>query len=292
MQIAKVKPKVPYPGANNPWLSDCLVCGREITPKLSVVSSGIGACKFCAGRAIEPKEAFEEMLKRGVEPLEPFPGAVKPWKSKCLTCLREVEPAFSNVSNGHSPCVYCSKKKVDPETAFEVSLSKALQPLEPFPGAVIPWAMKCLKCDRETETTWTILNAKRPGSGCASCTPYGFKPSLESYFYIIEHDAKNAFKVGISNLGSGRLSKHLKNGWVIHYLMKFENGIEAKKLETLMLHQLRKVEKLPPAFFSGDGWTETIPNKPDSAKRLWKLSQKINQSKFLGVDPISISNKD
>ena len=290
MLAAGVRPLENYPGANAPWKCECVTCGHEVTPNLSYVSAGGSPCKFCANKAIDPLEARDLMLAHGVQPLVDYPGAATPWRSKCLTCLRNVSPAYGNVANNHSPCAYCSGKKVDPETAVEVALSRKLEPLEVYPGAVIPWRCKCLKCGQETESTWTAINAKREGAGCSSCTTYGFKPNLESYFYVIEHPKKLALKVGISNLYSGRLAKHAKNGWTICHLLKFSSGREAKTLETAMLHQLRRVEALPPAFFNGDGWTETIPSPGQSAERLFHLAKSMasNEAEVIQVSEISV----
>lgn len=281
-----------YPGANKAWKCECLTCGREVSPNLSYVSAGGSPCKWCAKKAVDPIEAKALMIAHGVEPLESYPGASTAWRCKCLTCLREVTPTFGNVSNNHSPCAYCSGKKVDPETAIEVALSRKLEPLESYPGAVIPWRVKCLKCGQETESTWTSINAKREGAGCSSCTPYGFKPNLASYFYVIEHPIKLALKVGISNIQSGRLAKHSKNGWTISHLMKFDTGRDAKSLESAVLHKLRRVEGLPPAFLTGDGWTETIPSEGKSAMWLYSLAQSLTTEIFEETNPSSISSQD
>jgi len=292
MLSAGVRPQEAYPGANNPWKCECLTCGRNVTPNLSYVSVGGSPCKWCAGKSVDPSEAKVLMRAHGVEPIDAYPGSVKPWRCKCLTCLREVSPAYGNVLNGHSPCAYCSGKKVDPETATEVALSRRLEPLEKYPGSVIPWRLKCLKCGLETESTWTAINVKRVGSGCSSCTPYGFKLNLESFFYIIEHPKKLALKIGISNLGSGRLTKHSKNGWTIGHLLKFSTGREAKALESAMLHQLRRVERLPPAFLTGDGWTETVPSVGKSMGKLIELAKSLSSAALEEVSPVELSRRD
>jgi hypothetical protein len=292
MLSAGARPLEPYPGANKAWKCECLTCGREVTPNLSYVSADGSPCKFCAKKAVDPGEATTKMIEHGVQPLEPYPGASIPWRCKCLTCLREVSPSYGNVANNHSPCVFCSGKKVDPETAIEVALSRKLEPLEAYPGAVIPWRLQCLKCGQETESTWTVINAKRQGAGCSSCTPYGFKPGLESYFYVIEHPQKLAFKVGISNLDSGRLAQHAKNGWTIRHLMKFASGRDAKNLESSVLHHLRRVEGLPPAFLSGDGWTETISSLGHSSVRIYNLAKSLTTSQYVESEPSNISARD
>lgn len=289
---ANVSPIGAYPGSQKPWPSICNECGRKVTPKVSVVAYGGGACKYCAGKKVDAGEAEGLMVGHGVKPLVPFPGSNKQWESQCLTCLRIVSPAYSNVKQGHAPCVYCAAKKVDPKTAFDFALSRKLEPLEPFPGAVKPWKLRCKKCDEVTFTTWTIIGNKRKDAGCANCTPYGFKPNEPSFFYLIEHEKFDAYKLGISNLGSGRLAKHNKNGWLIRRLLKFEKGSEAYSVEQLTLAWVRNDLLIPPAFFEGDGWTETMPMSRIGLDDLFIKSLEIAGAKGVSFDVESLNKSD
>lgn len=259
LQKAGVEPIGDYPGSQVRWHSICSKCGRDVFPRVSVVASGIGACVYCAGHKVDEVEASELMVANGVQPLAAYPGASEPWPCTCLNCFREITPTYGNVSKGHTPCVYCARKRIDPKVAFDVSLTRRLKPLEEFPGAVAPWRVKCLKCGRHTSTTWTIINAKKTGSGCSSCTSYGFKPAVPTFLYLIEHETKDAYKVGIANLGSGRMKKHRRNGWQINRLYRFEHGSDAYALEQEIVRWLRRDLLIPPAFTRGDGWTETMP---------------------------------
>ena len=281
-----------YPGANNRWRSKCATCDREIQPKVSVVALGGGACAYCGQRKVDPLEAESVMRKSGVEPTEPYPGARVPWLSRCLTCLRSVSPQYANVSTGHVPCVYCAKKRVDPQTAFELAISRGLEPLEPYPGSVVPWDMKCLKCSKQTSVTWVSLNQKREGAGCSSCTPFGFKPNIESYVYFISNEDREAFKIGISNLGSGRLAKHRKNGWVIMRLLKFELGSDAHDVEQKTLKYLRRDKKHQPAFFAGDGWTETFLDSDFDSEYLIDTAKSFATSSCEELSEESLTSKD
>ncbi|MCW2890415.1 MAG: hypothetical protein JWL58_7277 [Streptosporangiaceae bacterium] len=48
------------------------------------------------------------MRGAGVDPIEPYPGTSKPWRSVCLRCNREVTPQFRHVRSGMSSgCIYC-----------------------------------------------------------------------------------------------------------------------------------------------------------------------------------------
>ena len=84
MRQAGMAPQQPYPGAMKPWLGTCLACGETISPSLHNVRGGQGACRFCAGQAVNPDRAADRMRDAGAEPLEPFPGSNQPWSCQCL----------------------------------------------------------------------------------------------------------------------------------------------------------------------------------------------------------------
>ena len=292
LRAANVEPIGDYPGSSVGWESTCNRCGRKVFPKVAVVNFGIGACVYCGGHRVDADEAREVMLSHGVEPLENYPGAAEPWKCTCLVCFREISPAYANVSKGHAPCVYCARKRVDPSNAIQVALSRSLEPLEPYPGAVSPWLVKCMKCGQATTTSWTILNAKSIGSGCSSCTSYGFKPAVPTFVYLIENPEKDAYKVGIANVGSGRMKKHRLNGWMIQRVYKFEQGSDAYRLEQETVRWLRRELLIPPAFRKGDGWTETVPRSAIELNYLAKRLETEAPAEFQEIEPASLSNKD
>jgi hypothetical protein len=43
-----LKPLIPFPGSNKPWLSKCLSCGQEAKPRWSDLNRGQGGCSNCA----------------------------------------------------------------------------------------------------------------------------------------------------------------------------------------------------------------------------------------------------
>lgn len=53
MRAAGVTPTVEYPGSSVPWACTCDLCGREISPRLSSVRAGQGACRYCATKGID-----------------------------------------------------------------------------------------------------------------------------------------------------------------------------------------------------------------------------------------------
>jgi hypothetical protein len=106
MLLSGVTPLVPFPGTNRPWLCRCEVCGREVTPRHTLVRDGVGACVFCAGTRVDPADAAEVMRASGFETLTEYPGSDVGWRCKCLSCGRESSPRYSNVRHGIR-CRYC-----------------------------------------------------------------------------------------------------------------------------------------------------------------------------------------
>jgi hypothetical protein len=169
MTASGFKPLVEYPGANRPWKSECMKCGKTTSPSYTNVSKGTG-CKYCSGRAVEHVDAIAAMRQRGFEPLEDFPGATKLWKVRCRSCHREFETYFHSLKT-NKRCKYCAGVEVDEAMTSQVLASLKLTPLEKFPGAKQPWKMRCLKCNRVVTPSWTHLTRKdRNVGGCAYCS--------------------------------------------------------------------------------------------------------------------------
>src|SRR5581483_5083465 len=100
MRAAGVEPLEPYKNVMTPWRSRCSRCGKTVTPTLSNVKSGHAACGYCAGKLVDPQDALALMRSAGLEPLVDYPGATRPWRSRCLACDKEVTPRYANVAGG------------------------------------------------------------------------------------------------------------------------------------------------------------------------------------------------
>lgn len=158
-----------YPGANKTWKSKCKKCKKVTSPTFTSIKKGIG-CKYCAKKAVDPKDAIKAMRKRGFKTLEPFPGAIKPWKVQCLDCKRKFETAFHSL-NTINRCKYCSGVKLDQSDVQKYLLKLKLKPLEPFPGAKAPWKLRCRRCNRVVTPSWTHSTRKdRNVGGCVFCS--------------------------------------------------------------------------------------------------------------------------
>ena len=122
MLDAKVKPITPYKRARLKWKSECLECGRIVSPTLSAVIAGHAACAYCANRKTDPSVAIQVMLASNLEPLVPYKSAHARWKSKCLKCGNTVYPKYNNISQKNKGCGFCAKKGIDLNKASYIYL--------------------------------------------------------------------------------------------------------------------------------------------------------------------------
>ena len=165
MKKSGFKTLIPYPGSNIPWKSQCLTCMKITLPTYWNVAKGIG-CKFCGGRAVDPKDAVKIMKVRGFKTLEPYPGATKGWLVRCNQCKKEFKAVFHS-SQTRNGCKYCAGKVVD-ESDLLIRLKELrLKPIEKYQSAKVPWKCKCLVCNHIVQPTW---NRIKQGRGhCAYC---------------------------------------------------------------------------------------------------------------------------
>jgi len=169
MKKSGFKPLVPFPGTNKPWKSQCLKCERTTSPTFWNIAKGTG-CKFCAGRAVEHKDAVKRMSARGFKTFGQFPGSNNPWKVQCVACKRKFSTYFYS-SNDMTECKFCTGTVVDESITKPVLAKFKLTPLEEFPGAKAPWKLRCQRCNRVVTPSWTHLTRQdRKVGGCAFCS--------------------------------------------------------------------------------------------------------------------------
>lgn len=179
MRVAGLEPKVPYPGADTPWLCHCATCGNDPRPTLSSIRRGRG-CAFCGqmktrqARLMPEADAIGLMRVAGLEPLTPYPGANRAWECRCMTCDRLVSPSLSTVRSGTGTgCSYCARKTVDPSEADRIMRAAQLDPQVPYPGADKPWLCVCTRCGRLITPR---LNNIRKAQGCRYCSRRAVDP--------------------------------------------------------------------------------------------------------------------
>src|SRR5262249_31779266 len=147
----------------------CLRCNRDIAPRPStVIGRGADPCVYCAKRLTDPAEAVELMREAGFEPLEPYAGSRRPWRSRCVRCGREVRPWYSSVSWGG--CGYCAGNRLDPLEAVERMRGAGIEPDGPYPGRrAAPWPGRCIRCGTAVRTSLSTALDARGAGGCPSC---------------------------------------------------------------------------------------------------------------------------
>jgi hypothetical protein len=177
-----LEPLEPFQGPHHSWKSIHAECGKLVSPRWASVQQGQNGCKYCAGAAVDEKDAISLFEKMGLKVLEPFPGATKPWRSKHLKCGREVSPRYSGLKAGQGPCRYCAGLYVDPIEAIELYRSRGLDPITDYPGASIGWRSIHRVCGKEVSPSYGYV--KMGGVGCNFCS--GLAP-------ISPADAKKLF---------------------------------------------------------------------------------------------------
>jgi recombinational DNA repair protein (RecF pathway) len=281
MLKAKLEPLVAYPGSQKPWKCKCLRCGREVEPAYTTVQSGQKGCVYCGGKKVDPKEAFDFMISKGLEPLEPYKRADSKWKCRCTRCLKLVTPTYSTLKQGAAGCIYCSGKKVDPQDAISLFLENSLKPLVPYVSTDTKWKSECMKCGKIVFPTHHMV-AQRSG-GCKYCSTLGMDFTLPAYIYLINHEELGSHKIGISGMHSkeDRLKDHAKNGWKLYKKKTFESADQTYEIEQEILRWLREDRGLPPFLSSNEmpqaGWTETVDGSEIDLPTIWAKIEELSK---------------
>lgn len=161
-------PIEPYPGMGELWLCECGGCGAQVEMRLANVRKGNQrGCRHCAPNArVSPEAAAAHMRAAGYRPNGLYPGAAKPWPSRC-SCGREAAPRYNDVRRGQRGCIKCAGPgRGDPQAAEAEMLAQGLRPRIPYPGVDTPWPSLCLRCGREPSPS---LSGIREGKGCMYC---------------------------------------------------------------------------------------------------------------------------
>jgi hypothetical protein len=169
-----LNPLEPYQGNKHPWKCIHIPCGKTVSPRYNGLQKGQGPCKYCAHKAVDPKDAIALFLSKDLKPLDPYPGDnKKPWRSIHLVCGNEVSPKYDIVRRGESMgCHYCSEQFVDPDEAYQFFLSRDLQPLVPYPGTSKPWKSIHTVCGSEILPRYGHIKTGRVGCPvCAGTVP-------------------------------------------------------------------------------------------------------------------------
>lgn len=175
MKTQGFEPLEEYPGNKAKWKCRHIPCGSIVYPKYNSVQQGgpNSGCKDCSEKYVDPEEARSLMVAAGGVPLEPYPGATKKWKCKCLSCNQVVEALYSTVRGGGGVCRTCSLRKT--AAGRRTPLAQVLEdfarvnlvPVESYSNTDSPLKSKCLVCGNFPSPTYTAIKS---GIGCRYCS--------------------------------------------------------------------------------------------------------------------------
>lgn len=166
-----LKPLVPYPGGNKlPWKSIHTLCGNEVAPTFNVISRGDSkGCKFCSDQYVDPDAAYQFFLSKDLQPLVPYPGSNRPWKSIHLICGSVIQPRFGHIKAGRVGCAVCAGKvKITQTRAVEFFRCNGLEPQGKFPGPHKGWKSIHKECGRTVSPRWA--NVQQGVGVCKYCS--------------------------------------------------------------------------------------------------------------------------
>ena len=179
MRNAKLEPLEPYQTSQTKWKCKCLNCGAVVSPRYTQIKQGGGGCRACFLKRqpfiqrLGHTKAIEVMQQKNLQPLEPYPGAMKPWRSKCLDCGNEIKPRYAHIQQGRKGCKVCGYRKnaasnrTVESKAVEIMNKAGFKPLEPYKHRHHPWKSECQKCGNVVSPHFgAIIN----GQGCRFCS--------------------------------------------------------------------------------------------------------------------------
>ena len=179
MRKANLEPLEPYQTSQTKWKCKCLTCGTVVSPKYNQIKQGGRGCKACFLKRqplilrLDHAKAVEIMQKKNLQPLEPYPGAMKPWKCKCLDCGTQIKPRYAHIQQGRKGCKVCGYRKnaarsrTAESKAVEIMNKAGFMPLEPYRHRHYPWRSECQKCGKIVSPH---LGGIIRGQGCRFCS--------------------------------------------------------------------------------------------------------------------------
>ncbi|MBU3752267.1 MAG: hypothetical protein FGM59_00005, partial [Candidatus Nanopelagicaceae bacterium] len=169
---SNLEPLEPYKTSQTRWKCRCLTCETIVYPMLTSLQRGQGGCLKCGyaenkRKQLTPEdEAIAFFESKGFTPLVAYPGASRPWKSKCNNCGEISAPHYNRVKSG-TGCGICAGKIVPSHIAVKRMRESNLEPLEPYPGGKTAWRCRCRKCNREVTPKYADI--RNGDGGCKYC---------------------------------------------------------------------------------------------------------------------------
>ncbi|MFD8431756.1 hypothetical protein ACFV1R_29600 [Streptomyces coelicoflavus] len=148
--------------------------------------------KLVSGRATDPEEARQLMLRNGCDPKVPFTSNKTPWESTCMRCQGNIDPTYDSISTkakrrGDAPrgCRPCADKerakkfRLDEDELAKSVVAANIEPLEPYEKNSKGWACRCLNvgCPREGKPIKVLMKVVRAGGmACRFCSKKEIHP--------------------------------------------------------------------------------------------------------------------
>jgi hypothetical protein len=185
---------------------------------------------------IPDDEAAAMMRAAGAEPLEPYPGALAPWRSRCSACGCEINPRLSNIRQGSGACKHCAQVGRRPRTiaakiATATLEAAGLVAVDSYPGnAHALWRMQCTSCGHEL--TSKLASVKRGIRGCPLCAEHFAAASLPALLFIMIEPESGMEHFGVTGLDLTQTLRALfHRGWQLYATRYYADANDAYRAE-------------------------------------------------------------
>jgi len=132
-----LQPTTPFPGQRKGWQSRCLICGENVAPHFSTITSSVksgkkSACSSCGSRKAQ-KTRLEKYLitlplllkAKGFQLSGPYSTAKTKTTFACTSCDKELSTTSDVILRGGRTCS-CKKRPNRPLSKFAPKLAKEL----------------------------------------------------------------------------------------------------------------------------------------------------------------------
>ena len=222
------------------------------------------SCSRCAGRVVwpghtdlasqRPQLASEFHLERNA-PLRADGICAASDKIVWWRCSVEGHEWQSSVANRRrgNGCPGCSGRAVvlgkndlasqAPQLLLEWDVKKNLMP--PHQVNMHSASKYWWRCRRCAYSWPAACCARVKGTGCPRCSKHGFHAAIPAVVYLVRNDELQAYKIGVSGVGSPRLQQLAARGWKTVLVEHFMTGVDARAVERSILRWWRQGLGIP-----------------------------------------------
>ena len=278
------------PRSNKKLLWEC-VKGHQWKESPSNRAAGRG-CPYCSSHRVLP--GFNDLAtthpKIAALAHNWDPTAFTAFSSSKKSWICELQHLWNstvkNITNGRR-CPFCSGHRVlvgfNDLSTTNPDIAASAEGWDPATLTAFSNAKRKWKC--ESGHSWvSSVSSRSGGSGCPSCSQYGFDPNSDGYFYLLNNPDLEMFQIGITNVPDIRLSRHKRFGWRLLEIRGPMDGHLTRQWETAILRMLKAKgadlsnEKIAGKF---DGYSEAWSKSTfevNSIKELMKLTEEFEDN--------------